>query len=195
VELDPEDVTEGAAGQATGLNMDGFVTIIQNEKDNASTKVNFFTPSSANSVFSEDTAVAWFDEFGDWVKRAIPAFNAKGVPIFVDPTMWEIRNRAYREKYPLTKNEDAGGRKIDDCNFSIVLLENMRGSNCVFCTPKQNFIQLRHVNEANGATKLELQLQNYEVRVFAEFWLAVGFEVAEFLYAYKAATDESGSGA
>jgi len=83
--------------------------------------------------------------------------------------------------------------KIDFSNLTIVPLENMRGSGVLFSTPKENFIELHHINEASGATKLFLQLQNYEVRVFGEFWLAVGFAVAEWVFAAIASAEGSGA--
>lgn len=186
------DVTEGEAGQATGKSMDGFLTIIAQENAKPGTKVNFWTPSV---VWSEDNSVEYFEAYAKWLKKTNPTLAKVGMNIYCDPDMAETRAKKYREMFPLSKNEDAGKVKIDFSNMTVVPLENMRGSGVIFSTPKENFIELHHINEASGSTKLFLQLQNYEVRVFGEFWLAVGFAVAEWLFAAVGATEASGSGA
>jgi len=180
VELVPGNVTEGDPGQAPESSMDGFLTILTNENEAVSTSVNFWTPTV---VWSEDNSVDYFEAYAAWVKTTNPTLAKVGMNIFADPDMAETRAKKYREMFPLTKNEDMGKGKVDFSNLTIVPLENMRGSGILFSTPKENFIELHHINEASGATKLFLQLMNYEVRVFGEFWLATGFAVAEWVFA------------
>lgn len=185
-ELVPGNVTEGDPGQAPEKSMDGFVTILRNEEDNVSTGVNFWTPSV---VWSEDNSVDYFEAYAKWVKETNPTLAKVGMNVFCDPDMAETRAMKYREMFPLTKNTDMDNIKIDFSNLTIVPLENMRGTGILFSTPKVNFIELHHINEASGATKLFLQLTNYEVRVFGEFWLATGFAVAEWVFAAMSAED------
>lgn len=177
------DVTEGDAGQSAAKAMDGFITILTAELADVGTKVNFYTPAAA---FSHDTSIAFFDGYGKAIK-AHPIgkkLHSKGMNIFSDPDMVEEYRRKYRDTYPTTKNEDKKSNMLEFTNLTFVELENMRGTGVVFSTPKSNFIELHHRNEAGGATKLFLQLNNYEVRIFAEFWLAVGFAIAEFVFSY-----------
>jgi hypothetical protein len=188
-ELVASEVTEGDPGQAPEKSMDGFLTILTNESENVSTAVNFWTPTV---VWSEDNSVAYFEAYADWIKSTNPTLAKVGMNVFCDPNMAEIRAKKYREMFPLTKNTDMGNMKIDFSNLTIVPLENMRGSGMIFATPKVNFIELHHINEASGATKLFLQLMNYEVRIFGEFWLATGFAVAEWVFAVIS-TEASGS--
>lgn len=190
-ELVDSSVTEGDAGQATGKNMDGFLTIIASEAENVSTKVNFWTPSVE---WSEDNSVEYFEAYAKWVKATNPTLAAIGLNVFCDPNMAELRAKKYREMFPNTKNADATNTQIDFSKLTIVPLENMRGSGVIFSTPKENFIELHHINEAAGSTRLFLQLMNYEVRIFGEFWLGVGFAVAEWLFAAVGAAETSGSG-
>lgn len=180
VEINASMVTEGDPGQDPRLSMDGFLTILNEQYLTPATAVNFWSPTV---VWSEDNSVAYFEAYADWVKSTNPTLAAIGMNVFCDPDYAEIRAKKYREMFPLTKNSDAGNMKIDFSNLTIVPLENMRGSGVLFSTPKENFIELHHMNEASGATKLFLQLQNYEVRVFGEFWLATGFAVAEWVFA------------
>jgi len=180
VPLDPTDVNEGDAGQATGSSMDGFLTILADQAADPATKVNFWTPTVP---FTEDNSVEYFEAYAKWIKKTNPTLGIAGLNVYCDPDMEETRRNKYREMFPFTKEADFGKTKIDFSNITIVPLENMRGSGVLFSTPQENFIELHHINEASGATKLFLQLQNYEVRVFGEFWLAVGFAVAEWVFA------------
>ena len=180
-ELDPSSVTEGDAGQSPEKSMDGFLTILKAQAALPGTAVNFFTPDGYE--FSDDNSVKYFEDYATWLKKTNPTLAAVGMNIFCDPDMEDLRWKKYREMFPLTKDADMKNMKIDRSNLTIVPLENMRGSGIMFSTPKQNFIELHHINEAGGATKLFLQLRDYEVRVFGEFWLAVGFAVAEWVFA------------
>ena len=188
-ELVPGDIHEGDAGQDPSKSMDGFLTVLGNEHASPTTKMNFWTPSLA---WNEDNSVEYFEAFAKYVKQTNPTLAKVGMNVFCDPDMDETRRRKYREMFPLTKNSDMSQVKIDFSNLTIIPLENMRGSGVIFTTPQENFIELHHMNEASGATNLFLQLQNYEVRVFGEFWLAVGFGIAEWVFA--AMPTESGSG-
>jgi hypothetical protein len=190
-EIIESSVTEGEIGQATGKSMDGFLTILREQKLLVGTGMNFFTPSIA---FSYDNSVAFFEDFGTWVKQTNPVLAKVGMNVFVDPDMDETRRKKYREMFPLSKEADMNKTKIDFSNLTIIPLENMRGTGTMFTTPKENFIELHHINEAAGATKLFLQLRDYEVRIFAEFWLGVGFAMAEWVFGYLP-EENSGSGA
>ena len=68
----------------------------------------------------------------------------------------------------------------------------MIGTGCFFITPKENFIHLLSKNR--GTTKIWLQAENYDVKVFAEWWESVGFAIAELLFGYVPPVAESGSG-
>jgi hypothetical protein len=179
-ELVPGDVTEGDAGQAPEKSMDGFLTILTAQAALPGTAMNFWTPSVA---WSEDNSVEYFEAYAKWVKATNPTLGKVGMNVFCDPDMDETRRKKYREMFPMTKDTDFSNSKIDFSNMTVVPLENMRGTGILFSTPKENFIELHHINEASGATKLFLQLRDYEVRVFGEFWLGVGFAVAEWVFA------------
>ena len=190
VELDPSSVAEGGTGQVPEKSMDGFLTILKEEFAKTGTAMNFWTPSLG---WSEDNSVNYFEEYAKWIKKLSPTLAKVGMNAFCDPDMDETRRKKYREMFPLTKDSDMNRVKIDFSNLTIVPLENMRGSGIIFSTPKENFIELHHINEASGSTNLFLQLQNYEVRVFGEFWLAVGFAVAEWVFAGIIPDQESGA--
>ena len=58
----------------------------------------------------------------------------------------------------------------------------MTGSPIFFSTPKQNFIGLQHKNPPQFIT--DIQKHDREVRFYCEFWLGVGFLLAEAVFAY-----------
>lgn len=187
------NINEGQAGQATGKSMDGFVTILKKEKAAVTTKVNFFIPSKP---IDEDSIVDVIEEYSDWVEDTAPLYAKAGMNIFIDPKLYKQFKRRYRFLYPATKNEDVNKDAPDFSNLTFVPLNSMRGTGTFFSTPQENFIRLIHKNAAGGETKLWLQVENYTVKVFAEFWLATGFALAELVFAYvpDANVDASGSG-
>ena len=185
------EVTEGDAGQATGKSMDGYITILKDKKAVGTSNVNFFTPSEA---ITDDSIVDVLEAYSDWVENKAPLYAKKGMNIFIDPKLYKKFKRRYRELYPVTKNEDSSKDSPDFSNLNFVPLEAMRGTTTFFSTPKENFIRLVHKNAAGGETKLFLQVENYTVKVFAEFWLGVGFALEELVFAYVPDASASGSG-
>ena len=95
------------------------------------------------------------------------------------------------DKFPTSKNEDEKKKRLQHTNFTFIPLDGMVGTGCFFITPKENFIHLLSKNK--GATKIWLQGENYDVKIFAEWWEAVGFAIAELLFGYVPPV-ESGSG-
>lgn len=185
-------VTEGDAGQATGKSMDGFWTILQAQKALPTTAMNFFTPSVA---LTDDSIVDVIEEYSDWLENLAPLYAKSGMNIFIDPVLYKKFKRRYREMYPTTKNEDSTKNSPDFSTLTFVELQSLRGTGGFFSTPKENFIRLVHKNAAGGETKLFMQLENYSVKVFAEFWLGVGFAIGELVFAYVPETAGSSSGA
>jgi len=187
----PEGMKSGDVGQAAGKSMDGYVTILKDQKKLVDTKINFFTPSVA---ITADTIVDVIEEYADWLEDQAPLYAKSGMNIFIDPKLKKQFDRKYRELYPTTKNQDGSKNAPDFSNLTFVALEAMRGTGTFFSTPKENFIRLIHKNAAGGETKLWLQVQDYNVKVFAEFWLGVGFAMADLVWAYVP-VEASGSGA
>jgi hypothetical protein len=188
---------EGDAGQATGKNMDGFVTILKAESLSVSTKMNFFDPSTVIDSFTaitKDNIVDVIEGYVDYVEEVAPLYAKAGLNIFIDPVLYKWYGRKYRDLYPTTKNADGTKTDVDSSNFKLIALESMRNTGVFVSTPQDNFIRLIHKNAAGGETKLWMQTQNYTVKVFAEFWLGVGFAMAELVFGYVPDPAASGSG-
>lgn len=167
----------GDAGQATGGSMDGFITqLVKYYEDKANNNINFISLggiTSANIVDKMEQFVDTIDEL----------YQTKKMKIHTAQALYRMYKRAYREEYPLTKNEDAAtANQIDFSSQMIVPLPSMAGSRHFFCTPQDNFIRLRHKN--NAASKIWMQTADYDVKVFAEWWEGVGFAFEEAIFAY-----------
>lgn len=184
-EVDPSGLVDGDPGQATGGSMDGFVTILKNEKSSGTSSMNFLLDGE---VITEANIVDQINAFCDAVS---PLYRNIRMNIFMSPEMVTMYKRAYQKLYPLTKNEDTNKYTVDFTNFTLVGLPSMVGESVFFATPKQNFIHLTNLNQ--GANKILIQEQNYDVKVFAEWWEGVGFAMAEAVFAYVP-DEESGSG-
>ena len=185
LEVDPSGLADGDAGQTTGGSMDGFITILKNEKASGTSKMNFLQDGN---TYDEASIVEFFNAFCDSVK---PLYQNMKMNLFVSRETFVMYKRAYQKLYPFTKNMDANDTAIDFTNFTLVQLPSMVGEKTIFTTPKQNFIHLTNINKA--ANKIFIQELNYDVKVFAEWWEAVGFAMAEAVFAYVP-DEESGSG-
>ena len=191
-QIDPATVNTGDPGQATGKSMDGFVTIIEKAKSSGTSNMKFYEPVD-HITDAGVNAVTWFEDFAKWIKAQDPILAKKGGFIFCPPEWVELYSYKYRDSFPLTKNEDGQKIKIDFTNFTLVGLPSMIGANCAFHTSKENFIHLKNLND--GASRIFLQVADYVVKVFAEWWEGVGFAVEEGVFAYAPdAGSGSGSG-
>lgn len=72
----------------------------------------------------------------------------------------------------------------------IIGLDCLNGKNHIFATPDTNFLSLIDENEAPSVT--DIQVADYTVKVFMEFWLGINFWTNEMVCA--AVTNGSGSG-
>lgn len=177
-------VTEGNPGQATGKSMDGFCTLLKNEKSSGISNMNFIdlgTITDANIVTKMQDFVDGIDE----VYKNIP------MNVFCSRDRYIQYKRAYQTLYPTTKNVDKSEDYIDFSLNRLQPLPSMTGEDLFFATPKENFIRLRNIND--GAQKIFLQTLNYDVKVFAEWWEGVGFAIAQAVFAYVP-DEASGSG-
>lgn len=187
VELDESAISEGDAGQDPMNAMDGFVTTLKKEKAKATTAVNFLLDGV---VLTSANIVEKMQEFADAIA---PKYRKKQMPIYADPDLVLMYQRAYTTKYPLTKNADGTVTRVDHTRLNLVPLNSMIGTGAFFATPAENFIGLRHKNEP-GESRLFMQKLNYTLKIFAEFWFGVGFAIAEAVFAYIPDEEGSGSG-
>lgn len=174
-------------GQDSGKSMDGYCTILKGEKAKADTKVNFLLDAV------ELTPANIIEKMEAAVDSILPKFKKKAMYMHIDPDLVTMYNRAYQDKFKNAMNVDGGRQRIDFSKITFAPIDGMIGSKMFFITPKENFIHLLSKNK--GANKIWIQAENYDVKVFAEWWEAVGFLIAEAIFAYVPPVPEvAGSG-
>ena len=177
-----ENISDGDAAQGTGKSMDGYCTILRKEKALFDAKNAKAKPITWLLNGVELTPENIVDKMNTAADAVAPLYKRKKMFIHADPDLITMYNRAYQKLYPHTKNEDEKKNKLDFTNFTFAPLDGMTGTGIFFITPKENFIHLLSKNR--GASKIFMQGQNYDVKVFAEWKEAVGFAIAEALFAY-----------
>lgn len=169
--------------------MDGYITQLKKLK---AAKNEAITWLLDGEELDDATLVTQIEKAVDQVK---PLYKKKTMFIHADPDLVTRYGKAYRKLYPWLKNEDGEKIKVDFSKFTFAPLEGMRGTGAFFITPKENFKHLRSRDPQSA--RVWMQGENYDVKIFAEWWEAVGFWLAEAIFAYlppqKADNEASGS--
>ncbi|WP_312139490.1 hypothetical protein [Sphingobacterium sp.] len=178
---DPNTATDPEDG------MDGIETILVEQKAlGAASKINF-----TSETINWDTATAQqiLDFFENFVDDLTPLYKNKKMNIYVSPEVYRKYQRAYKKVWGQNSGQDGdfGTAKIDYSVNTLVSLDGMSGSPIVFSTPAENMVKLRHKNEVPLVIN-DVQKHDYEVRLYGEFWLGVGFQIAEAVFAYVPAS-------
>jgi hypothetical protein len=144
---------------------------------------------------SDSNILAQVNLFVDAIDKK---YKRRDMPVFIDPTLYRMYKRAYKDKYGSgsDKADDPkyGGDVIDFSRNRLVPMYNMTDSGAMFSTPPQNFKGLRHINEP-GATKLTLRKYDYDIHCIGEFRFGIGFAIAEAVfYAIPDAVDSGSVG-
>lgn len=180
--------TDGGTASDAMDCMDGYVTQLKALKTANNDKVTWLL----DDVTLSADAATLLDQIDQAVDEVKPLYKNKTMFVHADPDLVIRYSRAYREKYPYTKNEDGQKLKIDFTNFTFAPLEGMRGTGVFFITPKENFKHL--VSRDPQRSKIFMQTENYDVKIFAEWWEACGFWLAEAIFAYIPPTEAGGDG-
>jgi hypothetical protein len=180
---------DGEAGSDAADSMDGYITILRalkaGSKQIGAWLLDGVTLTQANILEKMDLAV----------KEVSKNYRRKKLLVYADPDVCTMYGKAYRDKYPYTKNQDGEVLKIDFTNFTFQPVDGMLGTGVFFITPKENWKHLmsKNPNEA----KIFMQVQNYDVKVFIHFRKGTGFAMQEALFAYlpplSSSTDPEGS--
>jgi len=184
-ELDPSTVTAGDAGQAPEKSMDGVETIIANNRTGGNPdNIRFFDGEGFNYETATDQEV--LDFFKNFFKWMAPVFRT--MPMNVGCS-YELRMRyreAYKNKWGTgsgTENHDFGSNRMDFSRHLLTELDGMYNSPILFATPAANMVKLRHINGAPRVIN-DVQKQDYEARIFGEYWMGVGFDYGEAVFAF-----------
>lgn len=175
---------EGDVATAPEDSMDGLETILVDEKASGTSAMKFFNrfPDFDFKTASDAQMLAFVNGFVDWLS---PFYKSVNMNLFVSAEFKRRYKRAYKNIWGANSGQDGdfGNDKVDFSNNMIVAPDGMYGSPIIFSTPKENMIMLRHKNEAPNVIN-DVQKVNYEVRLFGEYWLGVGFAIAEAVFAF-----------
>lgn len=156
--------------------MDGYVTQLRKYKKTPDIPITWLL----DGIKLDDATLV--QQVEKAVDEVSPLYKKKTMFIHADPDLIVRYGKAYRKLYPWLKNEDGEKVKVDFSRFSFVPLEGMRGTGVFFITPKENFKHL--LSKDPQSTKVYMQGENYDVKIFAEWWESVGFWLAEAIFAY-----------
>ena len=166
---------DGDAGDLGG-SLDGYVTILKKLHADATSKIVRLLKDV--SLTRENI----YDHF-DKIYKEIPLkYRTKKLNILIDPDLLNMYELARDDKFPNSKNEDENKKRLQHTNFTFVTLDGMIGTGVFFITPKENFIHLLSKNK--GGSKIFIQAENYDVKLFAEWWESVGFAIEELIFAH-----------
>lgn len=163
--------------------MDGIEQILVSEAADANSRINFFRKGQDfNYVTATDQEVVNFvNDFADAINDTL-----KVSKIYASKPFKRRYQRAYENLYG-AHHKTVGGLNqqaiVDYVDMEIVALTGLGNSPIIFATTPGNMVKLRHKNEAPNVIN-DVQKFDYEVRLYGEYWLGVGFEIAELVYAY-----------
>lgn len=171
---------DGDSGDIGG-SMDGYVTILRKlyaEAESGMVKLMEGVTLTRENIYNE------FDK----IYTSIPVkYRTKNFNIHIDPDLFRLYELAREDKFPNSKNEDENKKRLQHTNFVFVPMDGMTGTGAFFITPKENFIHLLSKNR--GASKIWMQGENYDVKLFGEWWESTGFAIAELIFGYAPAAD------
>lgn len=157
---------------------DGFVTQLCDLKKASDTDITWLLDGTAALGEGEEL----LKQIEQAVDSVSPLYKNKTMFIHADPDLVVKYGRAYRNKYPATKNEDGEKIKVDFSRFTFGPIEGMRGTGAFFITPKQNF---KHIMSRDPKTMgLRMTTDDYAAKILGEWREGVGFWIKEAIFAY-----------
>lgn len=177
--------TDPNAASSPEDSMDGIETTLIAEKANPATKMKFFTKSIDWVTATDAEVVKFVEDFADFVDD-----DLKIKKIYTSKFVKKRYQRAYENHYGKGTKVVGGMNKeaeVDYVEMEIHALDGMSKSPIIFATTPGNMVKLRNKNTPPNVIN-DVQKVNYEVRLFGEYWLGAGFEIAEFVFAYVPAS-------
>jgi hypothetical protein len=122
------------------------------------------------------------------------------IPITVNNFMTKIYMSTKNKRRYMKNYRDTFGRNMDYTKGQAVMtytgdreiigIDALNGSDIMFATPDSNFLQLKDLVEPPTVT--DIQILDYKVKVFMEFWLGYGFWMNQLVIVSVSAGSGSG---
>lgn len=175
---DPVAVEDSFTPNKAEETCDGFITILCDLKKASDTDVTWLLDGTAALGEGEEL----LKQIENAVDQVSPLYKNKTMFIHADPDLIVKYGRAYRDKYPTTKNEDGEKLKVDFSRFTFGPIEGMRGTGAFFITPKENF---KHLMSRDLKTMgLRMTTDDYQAKILGEWREGTGFWIKEAIFAY-----------
>jgi hypothetical protein len=159
--------------QATGLSMDGFVTILKNKYAAGTSNINFIELESL-------TADNIFDQVEEFAGQISELYQQMSMRVFVSRDWYRKYHMRRRDLHGLDTNYDGQKDIIEGTNLTLTPLPSMTGENLMFATPQANFIRL--MNRNAGASNISVESIDRQIKVFADWHESVGFGIEEAIF-------------
>ncbi len=176
-EVEWGSVSDGTAGSAAKDSMDGYETILVKGLTDENCKINYLRGAKDYTTLTDEELLKYVDSFVD----NISGLFAKTAIVFCSE---QFRTRYKRADFAVNGKYTGieAGDTIRFTNFHLVALESMYNSPILFATPKENFVELVDYSKAESCIN-RIEEANYDVKVFGEYSLSVGFKIAEAVFA------------
>ncbi len=170
--------------QATGLSMDGFCTQLEDAKTAGTSAINFIT-------LDKLTPTNIFDQVEEFAAAVDAMYQNMNMPIFVSRGLYMAYHKRRRDLHGLDTNYNGMADIIEGTSLKLTPLPSMAGKDIIFTTPKENFIRL--INRNDGASNIAVENVDRQIKIYADWYEAVGFGIEEAVFASVPAAADSGS--
>lgn len=170
--------------QATGLSMDGFCTQLEDAKLAGTSNINFITLETL-------TAVNIFEQIETFAAEVDELYQNLSMNVFVSRGLYMSYMKRRRDLHGVDSNYGGFANLLEGTNMQLVPLPSMAGKDIIFATPKDNFIRL--INRNDGASNIAVENVDRQIKVYADWYEAVGFGIEEAVFASVPAAEDSAS--
>ena len=175
--IDAGTKSDGDEAPLAKNSMDGYETILVEGKTDPKCKMNFYKNAKDPYTLTDQELLDYVNGFVD----SISSLFANKMDIHCAP---ELLTRYQRADFAINgryTGQEIGG-KVRFTNFNLVPLASMYRSPILFATPKENFVELVDMASAEKCIQ-KINEYDYDIHIIGEYSLAVGFKVAEAVYA------------
>lgn len=163
---------EGVA-QATGLSMDGFCTILEDKYAAGTSNINFFE----TDALTDDNI---FDSVEAFAGNIDELYQGLSMRVFLSKSWYRKYHTRRRDLHGMDTNYDGQKDVIEGTNMILTPLPSMATKNLIFATPQPNFVRL--MNRNSGASQINVESVDRQIKVFADWYESVGFGIEEAIF-------------
>ena len=164
--------TPGTAG-AAGTSMDGLKKAI-----NAAITASRITPQALGTVPTvPEDLVDYLEAFADGIDKRY--WNI-GMMVGMSQSNERTYKRGLRIKYGRDLDFTGTNATIKETNLTVVGLPSMVGANKIWCTPKNNVLQLSKKTQNQNAVQIDSI--DRLIKIFSDWWSGVGFIIPEIVF-------------